>query len=449
MRPLVLLLLVSCARAPLIVPHRSPARATVLVNVRVFDGKSDALSGPVDVLVRDGRIATGPAPADAERIDGAGRTLLPGLYDGHVHLGGVEGEPPWDIGSHLPDVEAQAAALLWCGVTTVNLAGRDGDAHALSNDIAARRMAGPRLLSATRILTAVGGHPVPMFTAGVRWPVNELVIARGVAQVHGEDEARAAVRTDLGEGAHHVKAVYHSMPAQAPRLTREELSAAIDEAKKLGRPVFVHVGTSQGAVEAAQAGAAMLMHTPWEDELSPEQVQAIKASGTAVVTTRRIYSAFVNAMSGAPKFSAIERQVMRPGLERVFFEKPAKVELAGFEEYTLRSEEFDRHLGVNVLALWRAGVPLVAGTDTGIPGVFPGAGLHEELKALAALGIPPADVLRMATSTAARVLEPGGERGVIEPGAIADLVLVRGDPLADLAALDQIEGVWKRGERQR
>jgi imidazolonepropionase-like amidohydrolase len=168
-----------------------------------------------------------------------------------------------------------------------------------------------------------------------------------------------------------------------------------------------------------------------------------------VVTTARIYAAMTASLSGAPAFSALEREVMRPGLERVFNQKPAEVPLPGFEAYLARAPAFDEALRKNVLTLREAQVTLLAGTDTGIPAVFPGAGLHEELKFLVGLGIPAAEVLRMATSLTARVVDPDGRRGVIEPGAVADLLLVRGDPTVDITALDQIIGVWKRGERQR
>ncbi len=441
----------ACARAPLIVAKPATDRQTMFQKVRVFDGKADTVSEPVDVLVQAGRIAAiGPglyAPASAEVV--VGGVLMPGLFDAHVHLGGVEGEPVWEIGSHLPDAEAQAAAHLYCGTTTAVLAGHDGDSEGLAKEIVIHGIAGPRLLTATRIFTAPGGHPTGMCRAGLPGFIAGFMISRGIAEVSGEAAVRARVREELDAGAHHVKVVYHSMPPEAPRVTREELAAAIDEAKKRGKPVYVHVGTSAGAVEAAQAGAAMLMHVPWEDVLSPEQARAIAAAGTAVVTTRNIYAAWVESMSGKATFTALEREVMRPGLEETFYRKPEKIDLHGFGEYTGRSADFDRNLGQNVLVLREAGVTLVAGTDTGLPGVFPGSGLHEELKSLVALGIPTAEVLKMATSSAARVVDPDGKRGVIEVGAVADLLLLRADPLEHIEAIDAIAGVWKRGERQR
>src|SRR5207302_2960232 len=96
---LALLALAACARAPLLLPHRPTDRPTVFSQVRVWNGKSDALSQPADVLVRGGRVEqiapVIPTPDGADVVDGRGLTLIPGLYDAHVHLGGSEGEPPW------------------------------------------------------------------------------------------------------------------------------------------------------------------------------------------------------------------------------------------------------------------------------------------------------------------------------------------------------------------
>lgn len=121
------------ARPLLVVQNRDavPAHATLITQVRVFTGLSDSLSEPLDVLLAEGRIfalgapGTLVVPANVDAVDGTGKTLLPGLIDCHVHLGGGDGTPPWD--SQRPNVDAQAAALLYSGVTTILSAGRDTD----------------------------------------------------------------------------------------------------------------------------------------------------------------------------------------------------------------------------------------------------------------------------------------------------------------------------------
>src|SRR4051794_15380871 len=113
---LTALMVAACQTArPMLVKPNLRAEATVFEHVRVFDGK--ALTEPQDVVVVDGRIASGPAPARAVHVDGSGKTLLPGLIDCHVHLGGGDGTPPW--ASKVPNTDAQSAALVYSGVTTI------------------------------------------------------------------------------------------------------------------------------------------------------------------------------------------------------------------------------------------------------------------------------------------------------------------------------------------
>jgi imidazolonepropionase-like amidohydrolase len=101
----------------------------------------------------------------------------------------------------------------------------------------------------------------------------------------------------------------------------------------------------------------------------------------------------------------------------------------------------------NIRKLAAAGLPFFAGTDSGVPGVFPGASMHAELAGLVAAGFSPAEVLKSATSRPAAFLDPSGSFGRVAPGQRADLLLVRGDPTADIRALDSIEGVYLEGVR--
>ena len=128
--------------------------------------------------------------------------------------------------------------------------------------------------------------------------------------------------------------------------------------------------------------------------------------------------------------------------------RPAGFVLPGFDAaFEAGLATFDRNLGQNVKKLFDAGVTLLVGTDAGLPGVFQGASLHRELQALVELGLTPLDVLRGATSTPARFLDPSRRFGIVEPGAVADLLLVEGDPLQDITATEHIVAAWKNGLR--
>lgn len=429
--------------------------ATVFLGARVFDGESDRLSEPMDVVVKDGAIASiaaagsSPVPEGAQVVDARGKALLPGLIDAHLHLGGGDGTPPWK--SKLPNTEAQAAALVYCGVTTIVAATRDSATKSMAEDLARGKLAGPSLVRGSRPLTAVDGHPVPMYRALLTWPISSLYIASAVWQVETVEEARAAVGKELkATEPDFIKVIFDDLPEGTPHLRQEMLQAIAAEAKAKGKRTFVHVASPQDAMEAVEAGAALLMHVPWDGVFTEKQIRILAQAKVPFVTTRRIYGVLDDLLKGKARFDSLERQVMPPGAEEAFAHMPEGYVVPVYPaEFLAKLPEFDRNIGANLLMLHQAGVPLLAGTDSGLPGDFHGASLHRELQALAALGIPPAEVLRMATSAPARFLLPGWKLGVIQPGAIADLLLVDGDPLADMAAAERIVGVWQAGRQVR
>lgn len=450
----------SCTTArPLLVAPRGaegPLPDTLFAGVSVFDGLHER-PFLADVLVRDGRIAAVERPGGIalaegrplERVPGERKTLLPGLVDCHVHLGGGDGTPPWD--SKVPNVEAQAAALLYAGVTTVLTASRDADFAALARRIEAGEVAGPRLFPTSRALTAEGGHPVPMFKALLPWPVSSLVVRQRVRQLATEEDARAAVDEAAAEGSRFVKAMYDDIPPGSPHLARAVLAAAAARAKEKGLQLVVHVGAPEEAVEAAEAGAALLMHVPWEAPLAPAQVARLKELGVPLVTTSRVPEVLLQATRKDPPLSALEREVMPPGLDQAYARRPDGYEVPGFPPaFFAALPQQQAALAANLRALEAAGVPLLAGTDSGLPLMLHGAALHRELQSLVAAGIAPWRALRMATADAARFLAgPGADFGAIVPGARADLLLVEGDPLAGIAATERIAGVWQDGRRLR
>lgn len=449
-----LLAAAGCAVRPLVVapPERdAPAATTVIRSVFVFDAESGGRRGPVDLFVQERRIAaivepgSRPVPAGAEVIEGAGRTLLPGLYDCHVHVGGGDGAPPW--AAALPEPKAQLAALLYVGVTSVLTASDDG-ATDLWAEIQAGTLAGPRLWRAGRPITAEGGHPRPMAEALYGW-VGGALVGRGIHEVEDASEARAAVRDELEyRKPDYVKVMYDAIPPEAPHLTPAALRAIADEAAQYGKRMVVHVGSPADAVEAAEAGAALLMHVPWSAPFTQEQLARLAATGVPVVTTASIWRREEEVLLERWVPSALAREVSGAELLRAFATPKGDWRPAGFAEgFSADLPRLHRQLGENVLALRAAGVPLLAGTDSGLPGVLHGPALHEELATLVALGLPPGEVLQMATSRPARLLDPAGATGVVEEGAWADLLLVEGDPTVDIAATTRIVAVFQHGRR--
>jgi len=189
-----------------------------------------------------------------------------------------------------------------------------------------------------------------------------------------------------------------------------------------------------------------LMHVPWNDRLSPADVAAIAASRVPVVSTSRIYAALDDTGHERLVLHPLELEVCQGDCAPSFAHRPKGFVIRGFDaDYEAALPEWDRNLGLNLRALLEGGVTVLAGTDSGLPGVLLGAGLHRELQALVVLGFSPAAALRSATSVPAAFLDPSRRFGVVAPGAVADLLLIEGDPLADISATEHIVAVWKGG----
>jgi len=410
--------------------HEAPP--TLIRNVRVFTGLEDDLTQPVDLLLSGGRIAkvTHPgqleAPEGATVVDGTGRTLLPGLVDMNVRLGALDDVPPW--AGAIVEPRLQAEALLYAGITTVVAVGHDADVEALQREIAAGRVAGPRLFRSTH---AIVGKDAPDPGPFERW-----LRTKQVKKADTPRDAARAARKDLESlRSDFVKVDFGG----GPGLSRDALAAVVAEARMYERSVFVDARGPQDAAEAAEAGASLLLHTPWTGAFTPEQMDAIAMSGAPVVTTARLWTAMGERMAGEGTGSSLEREMVRQ-------EAPGGEGMVSTNTRDLAST-YDAALRSNLVALHRQGIPLLAGTGAGLPGVVHGASLHQELQALVDLGFPPNEVLKMATSYPVRLLAPRAAFGMIGIGAYADVVLVDGNPLEDMSAIGRIVSVWQAGRR--
>ncbi len=456
--PLLLLALglTGCAGSlpPLATYSKAPTTPLLFQGVRVFDGERE-LPGPHDVLVRQGAIAyvgpagTLPPPKAALRIPGEGRTLLPGLWDSHVHLGGGNGEAPWD--SRLPDVERQLESLVFAGVTSAVDAGRSTDTGKLGRRIRRGRLVGPNLIRFSRVFTKTGGHPIPLIRALLPWPIAGIGLRRSVREIDSVEEVAKAIAKEIKDSDPDlVKIMYNAIPPGTPHLSKAELQALIDAAHAADRRVGVHVGTPKEAREAVASGADLLMHTPWTSELSDEDLAALAMLAKMdrpVLTTRRIYLTIVQGLEGRWVFSDLERAVADPDRLARLGPKPEGWGEEIFDAaYLKKLPRWDRILGENIKRLHAAGIPLLVGTDCGVPGLFHGASLHRELEALVALGFTPLEVLQRTTSRPAAYFQPKGGRGRIEKGAIADLLLVEGNPLQWITDTQRVVDVWQGGE---
>jgi imidazolonepropionase-like amidohydrolase len=372
----------------------------VLRGGRVWDGVSEA-SSEGSIAISDGLISAEEAPA-ARSLDVSGCTVIPGLIEGHAHLC-WNAQPDWRqvYDAESPEqvllrMAGNASRMLRAGITTVrDLGAPTAQAVTLREAVRAGLLEGPDLLVAGAPITTTGGHCY--FLGG---------------EADGEHAVRVAVRERVKAGVDWIKIMAsggNMTPGTNPfaaQYTVAEVRAAVEEASRLGRRVAAHAHGVEGIRVAVEAGVDTIEHcsfqTPAGSEKDDAVIAEIAASGIAVSPTVSV------------------------GLAR-----------------QRGSERYERRAAV-IRQLFAAGCRVVMSTDCGIPNV-PHEALAAGMRALAeAAEIAPVEVLRLATSRSAEILELP-DRGVIAPGRRADLLVVGGDPTSDLDALERVRAVVTAG----
>lgn len=391
--------------------------ATVLFrNVRIFDGKTSTLSAPSNVLVRDDTIATistGDVAATAQAIDGGGRVLMPGLIDAHWHAMLVRPTPAaalGDVGYNNLLAAAEATATLMRGFTTVRDLG--GPTFGLKRAIDEDLVAGPRIYPSGAIITITGGHgdfrqlsDLPRTIGGM---LSRMELIGGSMVADSPDEVRVRAREQLMQGASQVKLTAGGgvaspfSPLDVSTFTEPELRAAVEAAESWGTYVATHAYTPVAIQRSIAAGVKCIEHGHLMDEASAR----LMAEKGIWLSTQPFLD--VAAASGlGPAEQDKMRQVVA-GTDRVY---------ALAKKYKIKT---------------------AFGTDV----LFSPALAKQQGAMLAALArwYTPAEALAMATSTNAELLSLSGKRnpypgklGVVEEGALADLLLVDGNPLDNLS----------------
>lgn len=416
------------------------AQSILFRQVDVFDGESRVPQQ--DVFVMDGRIAslspggTAPLEAGTREVTCPGCTLMPGLVDSHVHLN-LDGSPPWGLPTF--QVDKNARRYLDAGITTVLVARSGKPEERLSREVEAGRAWAPHLALAGPALTAPGGHPIPLLLAAIPWPANRIV-ARAQPVAATEEQARARVRAARKRfQTPFYKIYYDSFPPGTPHLSPEALRGAIDEARRQGQRPIAHAVNPDDVLTVAEAGVDLIMHAVFDGRLTDAQVARLAQLRVPFVPTLQAFA--WPAFTSEASFTPFELATADPKVVDRFLHPPRNVDRTPIAQWSQGFDALCRNAEENTIRMIGAGVPFLAGTDGGVSGSLPGGGLHRELAHYVSLGVPAVEVLRSATSRPADFLDPTRSFGRVAAGQRADLLLVRGDPTADIHALDQVAGV--------
>jgi imidazolonepropionase-like amidohydrolase/ABC-type multidrug transport system permease subunit len=427
-------------------------------NTRLFFGDG-SIKENASVLIRDGKIADlyeGAGPdADqihAEIVEGAGKTLLPGLIDVHVHLGspgGISTSPDdYKPSNSMPHA---AAALLYSGITAARSAGDGLDAsRALRKQITEGSKLGAEIFICGPMFTSEGGHGTE-FVQSVPEGLRKQVMEQMVRTPKTPEDARRQVRDLKAAGVNGIKTILEAGWGTGMLYDRLDLLLArsvAEEAHAQHLPLAVHTGDARDVTDAVEIGAASIEHGAWRDEIPEAVLARMVREGVYLDPTLGVVESYAQYFGG--KADALNNSLVQQVV-------PATV-LAGTRDFVQSRKGADAAKAAafqtfleqaksNLLRAWHAGVPLAMGTDSGNPMVFPGPSLHHELELWVRAGIPPQVALAAATLNAAKLLGAEKRFGSIERGKEANLLLVDGNPLEDISAIERISLVVFKGER--
>jgi imidazolonepropionase-like amidohydrolase len=394
--------------------------AMVLHAARLLDVKSGRMLKPGEILVQGERIVeVGTSvkhPTGSEVIDLGDRTLLPGLIDAHVHLFLHPGaEDLQTVQESVPQrtITATLAARddLMAGFTAERDMGTEGAGSAdtaVRNAINEGLLPGPRLRISGNAINILGGHE-----DAIGYNPEQRVLPNA-NYANSADELIAVMRQQFKEGADFIK-IYETGPDSIRdgkfttpyQYTEAQLEAAVKEAARVGRRVAVHATGEPGTLFAAQAGVASVDHA---DQLSDQTMRLMKEKQIFAVPTFTIFEYFAEHAASSAQ-AAREHQMLE-----------------------LKAEEFKKQIA--------AGVPMAVGSDVG---PFPHGTQAREFVLMVKYGMSPLAVLQSDVLNGAKLLAWDGQIGALEPGYLADVIAVPGDPLQDIEVLQKVGFVMKGG----
>jgi len=399
----------------------SNSQKIAIVGATLIDGTGAAPLVEAVVVVAGDRIEsvaardTAPFPPDAKIVDAAGKYLLPGLIDSHVHVAHPGFVPTKPKGSQTAYTTAIAVNNLRCalqaGVTTVRDLCGDRINLALRTAVERGMLIAPRLFTAGKGICMTGGHGSGGSTDSVH-------------EVDTPDAVRKAVREEAKAKADFIK-LLSSHRTDWPEFSQGEIEAGVDEAHRFGLKVAIHAANVVGVRMAARAGVDTIEHGSFVDEQAADLMEEKQIILVPTLWVKHDLAKRLEDWKATPeKFTwGDEKNLYESAtwFKRCVDQLPTTIEL-------VRSK----------------GIRIAAGTDF-VMADRPWALLPEEMAYLTKLGLSNAEAIESATRVGAEVLGKADEFGTVEAGKLADLILVDRDPLVDITAMTEVSWVMKEG----
>ena len=403
--------------------NQNPEMTLAITHVAVIDVAGGVIKRDMTVIIKSGRIDGGQIsavgmshavkiPKGARVINAAGKFLIPGLWDMHVHIG----DDDFDKNAYL-------RLFIVNGVTGVRIMNGAPAHHVWRREIESVALLGPRMIIASQIIDG----PNSFLSDAVK--------------VNNEQEARAAVRQARQDGADFVKV--HD------NLSRDAYFAIVDESRKLGLPVAGHVPLSITAKEAAEAGQKSTEHFTGLTAAETDAAQAddviaiLKKNHTwncPTLIMRNNYAVLDDrSLANDPRL-----RYVKPSWKKSWLSMTNGAGNVPAKDWAARKETVRREKAL-VGRFQKAGVGILAGTDDSNPYVMPGFSLHDELVMLVESGLTPLQALQTATLNPAKFFNQLGSIGTIAQGKFADLALLDANPLTDIRNTKRIGAVVVNG----
>jgi imidazolonepropionase-like amidohydrolase/ABC-type multidrug transport system permease subunit len=428
-------------------------------DVRVFTGDGRVIDR-ADVYLKNGAILdvieegkNAPySDASFTTVEAAGKTMLPGLIDVHTHFGASGITMSEGVDPEMLDWKEHAArSYLYSGVTASKSVGdATDDLLKLKRRLAAGEILGSELFMTGPLFTAPGGHGTEYFR-NLPEMLKKTLEPQMSAAYSVPAEATARVDALAAQGVDGIKLVLESGGAGQlfERLDLRVFDAVAQAARSHKLPVVVHTGTPQDVQDAVDRDVNGIEHGSFRDVIPDAVLKEMAMKGIR-------YDPTLVVLDSISRIAHRDVSIMEDPLVR----QTISAKLVGKMKTWIQQHNVDPAYAQipemkntaamkNLVNAYRAGVPLVVGTDSGNYGVFHGPAVHREMELWQDAGIPPAEILKAATSNAANLLGAGDRIGRIAKGYEASLILVDGNPLDDIRGTRRISDVFFKGERVR